>query len=73
MSLNPLPYREVKRNLEAAGFSLESSKGSYVKSIYPSAFGKKVGILPKHSEIVIGTLRSIVRQMGISQDLFEEL
>jgi predicted RNA binding protein YcfA (HicA-like mRNA interferase family) len=29
--LRPLPYREVKRKLEAAGFTEVSQKGSHVK------------------------------------------
>ena len=31
MPLKPLPFREVKRRLEAAGFVEVSSKGSHVK------------------------------------------
>lgn len=31
MPLRPLPYREVKRKLEAAGFAEISQKGSHVK------------------------------------------
>jgi predicted RNA binding protein YcfA (HicA-like mRNA interferase family) len=50
-----------------------SIKGSHVKFINTSASGTKVVIVPKLREIATGTLRSIVRQMGISQELFEEL
>lgn len=35
MPLRPLPYREVKRKLEAAGFAEVGQKGSHVK------FGKE--------------------------------
>jgi predicted RNA binding protein YcfA (HicA-like mRNA interferase family) len=31
MPLRPLPFREVKHRLEAAGFTEVSSKGSHVK------------------------------------------
>ena len=31
MPLNPLPYREIKRRLEAAGFVEVSQQGSHVK------------------------------------------
>ena len=37
MPLNPLPYREVKRRLEAAGFAEHSQKGSHVKFIRTTA------------------------------------
>lgn len=56
-----------------AGFSQVSIKGSHVKFILNTSSGTKVVIVPKHREIAIGTLRSIVRQMGISHELFEEL
>ncbi|BCP67605.1 hypothetical protein TthHB5018_c25390 (plasmid) [Thermus thermophilus] len=31
--LRPLPYREVKRRLKAAGFVVHSQKGSHVKFV----------------------------------------
>lgn len=55
MGLKPLPYREVKRKLEAAGFSLASIKGGHVKFVQTSSSGTKVVIVPKHREISIGT------------------
>jgi len=33
MPLKPLPYREVKRKLEANGFEEVSQKGSHVKFV----------------------------------------
>jgi hypothetical protein len=29
--MKPIPYRDVKRKLEAAGFSIATQKGSHVK------------------------------------------
>jgi predicted RNA binding protein YcfA (HicA-like mRNA interferase family) len=55
--VKPLPYREVKRRLEAAGFSEVSQSGSHVK----------------HKEIAAGTLRSILRQAGLSESEFATL
>lgn len=72
--LRPLPYREVKRKLEAAGFVESHQKGSHVK------FWKlledntvRTAIVPHHREVTIGTLRSVLRQAGLSPAQFEEL
>ncbi|ULH28889.1 type II toxin-antitoxin system HicA family toxin [Leptospira weilii] len=56
MSLRSLSYREVKRKLERFGFR----KGSHVKFIKITEFGTLTAIVPKHKEIAIGTLRSIL-------------
>jgi predicted RNA binding protein YcfA (HicA-like mRNA interferase family) len=71
--LKPLPYREVKRRLEAAGFEEVSQKGSHVKFIKFTEEGIRTAIVPRHREITIGTLGSILRQAGISVEEFEVL
>ena len=73
MSLKPLPYREVKRKLEAAGFEIVSQKGSHVKFIKVASDQTRTAIVPNHKEIAIGTLRSILRQAGITAEEFENL
>ncbi|MGV0105685.1 Type II toxin-antitoxin system HicA family toxin [Nostoc sp. DSM 114160] len=73
MPLKPLPYREVKRRLEAAGFEEVSQKGSHVKFIKFTEEGIRTAIVPRHREITIGTLGSILRQAGISVEEFEVL
>lgn len=73
MALKPLPYREVKRKLESAGFIEISSKGSHVKYIQQTEQGVRVVIVPHHREVVVGTLRSILRQAGLTPDEFEAL
>lgn len=71
--LNPQPFREVKGRLEAAGFVEVSQKGSHVK------FARRVGetidtaIVPRKSEIPVGTLRSILSQAHIDPDDWNEL
>ena len=66
--LKPLPFRDVKRRLEAAGFAEVSQKGSHVK------FARRVGetvdtaIVPKKTEIPIGTLRGILSQAHINPE-----
>ena len=73
MQLRPLPYREVKRKLEAAGFVEVSSKGSHIKFAKETADGTYTAIVPHHREVSVGTLRSVLRQAGINPDEFEKL
>ena len=73
MPLRPLPFREVKRKLEAAGFAEVSSKGSHVKFAKKTPQGTYTTVVPHHREIPAGTLRSILRQAGIDPDEFERL
>ena len=51
MQLRPLPYREVKRKLEAAGFRIISQSGSHVKFRKQSETGTLITIVPEHREI----------------------
>jgi predicted RNA binding protein YcfA (HicA-like mRNA interferase family) len=69
--LKPLPLREVVRKLEKAGFRKVSQRGSHMK--FESSDGSRTAIVPAHSEIAVGTLRSILRQASIAVDEFIEL
>ena len=71
--LRPLPCRRVKRKLEAAGFTIIGQKGSHVKFTKETGEGLRTAIVPRHREITVGTLRSIMRQAGLSQEEFEAL
>ena len=73
MPLRPLPFREVKRRLEAAGFAEVSSKGSHVKFAKVTQLGTYTAVVPHHREVPVGTIRSILKQAGISSDEFERL
>jgi predicted RNA binding protein YcfA (HicA-like mRNA interferase family) len=73
MPLKPLPFREVKRRLEAAGFAEVSIKGSHVKFAKSTDEGTWVVIVPHHTEVSIGTLRSILRQANLSIEDFAAL
>lgn len=73
MPLRPLPYREVRRKLEAAGFTEVSRKGSHVKFARHTDQGTRTAIVAEHREIAVGTLRSILRQAGLSPDDFDAL
>jgi predicted RNA binding protein YcfA (HicA-like mRNA interferase family) len=71
--LRPLPYREVRRKIEAAGFVEVSKKGSHVKFAKAISSGVLTVIVPEHREIAVSTLRSILRQAGLSPDEFAQL
>ena len=73
MPLRPLPYRQVERRLRAAGFVPVAEHGSHVKFLRETSADTHVVIVPRHREIAIGTLRSIVRQAGLTVAQFEDL
>ncbi len=66
--LKPLPYREVRRRLESAGFREVSQKGSHVKFARVGGDTTDTAIVPRKSEIPVGTLRSILHQAHIDTD-----
>jgi predicted RNA binding protein YcfA (HicA-like mRNA interferase family) len=69
----PLPFREIKRRLEAAGFAEAGQKGSHVKFARRSGEIVDTAIVPKRREIPVGTLRSILSQAHISPDEWGDL
>jgi predicted RNA binding protein YcfA (HicA-like mRNA interferase family) len=71
--LKPQPFREVKRRLEAAGFVEATQKGSHVKFVRNSEEGVDTAIVPKKSEIPVGTLRSILHQAHIGPEEWNDL
>lgn len=73
MPPKPLAYREVKRKLEAAGFAEVSHTGSHVKFAKQIQGGTRTVIVPRHREVASGTLRSIIRQVGLRIEEFEAL
>ena len=71
--IKPLPYRLVKRRLEAAGFTEVTQSGSHVKFARISKDRVDTAIVPKKSEVPVGTLRSILHQAHIDPDEWEKL
>jgi len=72
--LNPLPYREVKRRLEAAGFVEASQKGSHVKFKKVTILGTYTATVPKkNKDVPVGTIRSILSQAGITPEEWDNL
>jgi len=62
MPLKPLPYRDIRRKLLAAGFFDVGQEGSHVKCA-----------LQEEQGITVGTIRSIIRQAGITPEEWDLL
>ncbi|CAN5763499.1 type II toxin-antitoxin system HicA family toxin [soil metagenome] len=71
--MKPLPFREVKRKLEAAGFIGVGQTGSHIKFARTTSAGTRTATVPNHREVAAGTLRSILRQSGLNAEEFEAL
>ena len=71
--LRPQPFREIKRRLEAAGFVETSQKGSHVKFVRRRTETVDTAIVPRKSEVPVGTLRSILSQAHIDPDAWDGL
>jgi predicted RNA binding protein YcfA (HicA-like mRNA interferase family) len=73
MPLSPMAYIEVRRRLLAGGFIEAHQRGGHVKFIKSTDEGIRTATVPRHREVAAGTLRSILRQAGITADKFEQL
>ncbi len=71
--MKPLPYRKIKRKLERVGFSIKHQRGSHVKFVRENGGEICTVIVPRHREIRVGTLRTIIRHVGLTPDEFEQL
>lgn len=59
----------VVQALGRAGFAEVSQRGSHIKL----RRGNRIVIVPLHREVAAGTLRSVLRQAGLTKDEFLEL
>ena len=71
--MKPLPFREVRRKLLSAGFFEVGQTGSHIKFAKLTSQGTFTATVPKHREVSSGTLRSVLRQAGISEKIFFQL
>lgn len=67
-----LPPKDIIRVLEKIGFQKVSQKGSHAK-YKNQTLPSRVVIIPIHSEIAKGTLKSILDQANLSLDDFLNL
>ena len=70
--MKPLPFREVRRRLMKFGFIEAGQSGSHVKFIKVTDLGSLGAMVPKHKEVASGTIRSILKQAGLSEKEFSE-
>ena len=71
--LSPLPFREIKRRLERAGFVEASQKGSHVKFVRRTGDTIDTAIVPNKHEVPVGTMRSILNQAHITTEEWANL
>lgn len=69
--LRILSGREVCTILERHGFQEVRQRGSHIVMQRVNDEGTTTVPVPNHGEIRIGTLRSIIRQSGVSRTEFE--
>ena len=68
--LPPLSGRQVVKALSKAGFEVVGRKGSHVRLKKKTTTKTYIVIVPMHPEIKKGTLKSIIRQSGLSPQEF---
>lgn len=71
--LKPLSFREINRRLVAAGFEVAGTRGSHVKFVRRNGDIIDTVIVPKRSEVPVGTLRSILNQAHIEPEEWDRL
>ena len=65
--------REAISALERIGYQVVRQRGSHVRLRHPTDPTKVPLTIPDHRELMPGTLRSIIRDAGLSLDQFREL
>ena len=68
-----LSARKLIKALTTIGFEVVSQKGSHIKMKKKTSIEVFTVIIPNYTEIPVGTLRSILRQAGLSPDDFIKL
>jgi len=71
--MRPVPYREVRRKLDAAGFIEVGQTASHVKFAKTTGQSTLTATVPNHREVAPGTLRSILRQAHLTLEEFDRL
>lgn len=71
-SLPRLSGREVVRALERMGYIFDRQRGSHMILRYKEAPFRRI-VVPDHKEVAKGTLRAIIREIGLSPQEFKAL
>ena len=70
--MKPLAYRKVIKKARKAGFVFRRATGG-THEIWWNEDRKKTCVIPHHKEIKSGTLKSIIGQMGLTEEEFKNL
>ncbi len=70
--MKPLSYREVIKKARRAGFAFRRNTGG-THEIWWNEDKKKTCVIPHHHEVKAGTIKNIIRQMGLSEEEFSKL
>ena len=70
-NLRPLAYRVVIKRLRKLGFGFRRATGG-THEIWWNEATRKTCVVPHHKEVKAGTLKSILRQAGVSEETFLE-
>ncbi|MCA1615856.1 MAG: type II toxin-antitoxin system HicA family toxin [Acidobacteria bacterium] len=64
--------REVVKALRTLGYEYDRQKGSHIVLRQTAAPHRRV-VVPDHDEVAKGTLRAIIREVGLTVDEFKSL
>lgn len=70
--MKPQSYRLVIKKARKAGFAFRRNTGG-THEIWWNELKKKTCVIPHHHEIKPGTLKSIIKQMGLTENEFDKL
>ena len=70
--MKPLQYRQVIKKARKAGFVFRRNTGG-THEIWWNEKKKKTCVIPHHHEVKSGTLKSIIKQMGLTEIEFMKL
>jgi len=70
--MKPLSYQKVIKKARKAGFILRR-KTAGTHEIWWNETTRRTCVIPHHKEVKAGTLKSIIKQMGISETEFQNL
>lgn len=70
--MKPLKYRDVIKKARKAGFLFRRNTGG-THEIWWNEEKKKTCVIPHHREISSGTLKSIINQIGLTEEEFNKL
>ncbi len=71
--LPPISGHKITKALGKAGFQVVGQKGSHIRLKKKTSDKILIVIVPLHSEVKKGTLKSILRQANLSTDEFMKL